>query len=89
MGLVYQGDAELAGTEFGLFSGDLEDGPSLEDQEDFVSQVVAVAVGHLARLQAHEAGADLRRDEQIANILAEIENSKGHGVTSGEWVYCW
>ena len=45
-----------------------------------MAEVVAVQAGHVARLHAQKAGADVRRDEEVFDVflLAEVENFKGH-----------
>ena len=82
MGLVGQGDTHLSGPKLRLLAVDLEKAASLEDQEDLVTQVVAVELLVAeSRFQAQQAGADLGGDQDVALVLfpAKIIDVEGHG----------
>ena len=66
--------AQLTRPKHRRFALDLEFGAALQDQEDLGAQVVAVARGHVARLEPQEARPDFGRDDDVLDIAAIVED---------------
>src|ERR1700716_1372494 len=78
MPLACAREADLADTDNRRFAADRELGAAIQDNKHFMAEVVGVAVAHLARLEAHDARSNLRRDEEIAEVRPRVEDLKCH-----------
>ena len=76
--LVDAGDTHLPRAQLGDLAGDFEAGFALEDEEDLVPQVMAVALGNRPRLHAQETRANLWCDENVADVGSVVENLQCH-----------
>jgi hypothetical protein len=84
MGFVCNGEAELSGFNRLDITLDFKFGGSLQDEEDFVAQVVAVSgVEALARFNFQESGPHFRCDKQIPDVIGVsiVVNSERHWRT--------
>ena len=79
MQLVPKRDACFAGAQDGSFSSHFHFAGALEDEENLVAEIVAVARIGLPDLHAIEAHANFGRDNKVLDVVVPVVNSQRHG----------
>ena len=80
-----EGNDHLAGPNLGLLAADFEQTATLKHYEDLVTQIVTVILAtSWPGSEAHQTGADLRRNQKIVQVLfsSEVVDFKSHGLSS-------